>query len=121
MGNRVAKPIERLLKIKAIDPNFKFVGADAKAYNEFMKKQEEEKFLEELRKKEAKKIERQAKRSKKVKKVKQVIPEDIVETGKVEFEEAEPVEQQAIAKDVEELTEEVKEVFEETENTEESA
>lgn len=83
MGNRVAKPIERLLKIKSIDPNFKFVGADLKAYNDFLKKQQEETLLAELQEKEAKQAERKAK---KTKKVKQVIPEEIIETGKVEFE-----------------------------------
>lgn len=83
MGNRVAKPIERLLKIKSIDPNFKFVGADLRAYNEFLEKQQQETLLEELKEKEAKKEARKAKRA--AKKVKQVIPEEIVETGEMEF------------------------------------
>ena len=55
MGNRIAKPIEALLKIKSIDPNFKFVGADLAAYNEFLGKQKQDTLLAELKEKEAKK------------------------------------------------------------------
>lgn len=92
MGNRIAKPIERLLKIKSIDPNYKFVGADARVYSAWLEKQEQDTLLAELRAKEEKRS--------KNKKVKQVIPEDLPEIGAipeediVEFEvkEAEPVE-----------------------------
>lgn len=83
MGNRVARPLERLLKIKSIDPNHKFVGADAEVYEAFIEKQKQETLLAEIEAKEAK---REA-RKKKSKKVKQVIPEEIVETGKFETEE----------------------------------
>lgn len=86
MGARVAKPIERLLKIKSIDPNFIFVGADKKAYDEFIEKQEQETLLAELKEKEAQKAERKAKKA--AKKVKQVIPEEIVETGEIQAEDA---------------------------------
>ena len=48
MGARVAKPIESLLKIKSIDPNYVFVGADKKAYEEFIEKQKQETLLAEL-------------------------------------------------------------------------
>ena len=86
MGARVAKPIERLLKIKSIDPNFTFVGADKKAYEEFIERQKQETLLSELKEKEEKKAERKAKRA--ARKVKQVIPEDIVETGETQAEAA---------------------------------
>lgn len=86
MGARVAKPIESLLKIKSIDPNYVFVGADKKAYDEFIEKQKQETLLAELQEKEAKKAERKAKRT--AKKVKQIIPEEIVETGEIQAETA---------------------------------
>lgn len=82
MGNRIAKPIERLLKIKAIDPNYKFVGADARVYQAWLERQQQETLLAELKAKEEKRS--------KNKKVKQTIPEEIVEIG--ETPEAEPVE-----------------------------
>ena len=82
MGNRVARSLERLLKIKSVDPNHKFVGADAEAYEAFIEKQKQETLLAEIEAKEAKKASR-----KKNKKVKQIIPEEIVETGESEPEE----------------------------------
>lgn len=83
MGQRVAKPIERLLKIKTIDPNYNFVGADKRAYEAFIEAQKRETLLAELKEKEAKKAAR------KTKKVKQTIPKEIVETGSIEAEDAE--------------------------------
>lgn len=79
MGKRVAKPIERLLKIKTIDPNFVFHGADKKAYDDFIEKQSRETLLTELKKRE-----QEAPKPKRARKVKQIVPKEIVETGAVE-------------------------------------
>lgn len=87
MGQRVAKPIERLLKIKTIDPNYNFIGADKIAYENFIEAQKQETLLAELKEKEARKAARKAK------KIKQTIPEEIVETGSIEVEEPKVVEE----------------------------
>lgn len=81
--SRQAKPIETLLKLKQIKPDLEFQGADKYVYDEFLAEQAEASLMATLEAQEEKKT----KKSKRSKKVKQTVPEEIVETGSMEFEE----------------------------------
>ena len=76
MSKRKAYPIELLLKIKQVNPNYQFAGEDLRVYEEFLEKEAELSLMNTLEEK-----------PKKVKKAKQQLqPTDTESIEEVSFE-----------------------------------
>ncbi len=70
MGRNTSYSLDFMLKIKKINPNFEFTGADKKRWEEFLESQKEDSLIETIENMEPSE---KPKRKKKSKKVNQVV------------------------------------------------
>lgn len=96
MGKNHPYSLEFMLKIKKVNPNFKFTGVDEENWKAFLESQKEDSLLDAINEtqfgdsaepviEKTEKVEKPKKKRKSVKKVKQTIEPSSIETGEIDF------------------------------------